>query len=381
MNLMGNKDYYEILGVDRKASLEEIKKAYRNLAKKYHPDLNPKNRKEAEEKFKEIAEAYEVLSDPQKRAQYDRFGKVGNIPNTDFGEGDFGRVEDLFGDFGDIFDTFFGRTKTTSRASARPRNGEDLVYEINVSFEEAVFGANKIVEIIHKEVCPDCNGTGGKNGKGFKTCPRCNGTGMITEEKRTFFGYFRNTAVCPLCGGTGKIIEEPCPTCRGTGILNMKKKIKIRIPAGIENGTRLRIPGEGNVGKNGGRNGDLYIIVHVKEHPYFKRQGNNIYLRKDIDFVQAVLGADIPVETLYGTVKLKVPPGTQSSETFRLKNKGIKNERTGRVGDQYVKLDIRIPTKLTPTERELLERYAKEAGISVNFRSNGIFNKVRGKFS
>lgn len=378
---MGNKDYYEILGVDRKASLEEIKKAYRNLAKKYHPDLNPKNRKEAEEKFKEIAEAYEVLSDPQKRAQYDRFGKVGNIPNTDFGEGDFGRVEDLFGDFGDIFDTFFGRTKTTSRASARPRNGEDLVYEINVSFEEAVFGANKIVEIIHKEVCPDCNGTGGKNGKGFKTCPRCNGTGMITEEKRTFFGYFRNTAVCPLCGGTGKIIEEPCPTCRGTGILNMKKKIKIRIPAGIENGTRLRIPGEGNVGKNGGRNGDLYIIVHVKEHPYFKRQGNNIYLRKDIDFVQAVLGADIPVETLYGTVKLKVPPGTQSSETFRLKNKGIKNERTGRVGDQYVKLDIRIPTKLTPTERELLERYAKEAGISVNFRSNGIFNKVRGKFS
>lgn len=378
---MGNKDYYEILGVDRKASLEEIKKAYRNLAKKYHPDLNPNNRKEAEEKFKEIAEAYEVLSDPQKRAQYDRFGKVGNIPNTDFGEGDFGRVEDLFGDFGDIFDTFFGRTKTTSRASARPRNGEDLVYEINVSFEEAVFGANKIVEIIHKEVCPDCNGTGGKNGKGFKTCPRCNGTGMITEEKRTFFGYFRNTAVCPLCGGTGKIIEEPCPTCRGTGILNMKKKIKIRIPAGIENGTRLRIPGEGNVGKNGGRNGDLYIIVHVKEHPYFKRQGNNIYLRKDIDFVQAVLGADIPVETLYGTVKLKVPPGTQSSETFRLKNKGIKNERTGRVGDQYVKLDIRIPTKLTPTERELLERYAKEAGISVNFRSNGIFNKVRGKFS
>ena len=381
MNLMGNKDYYEILGVDRKASLEEIKKAYRNLAKKYHPDLNPKNRKEAEEKFKEIAEAYEVLSDPQKRAQYDRFGKVGNIPNTDFGEGDFGRVEDLFGDFGDIFDTFFGGTKTTSRASTRPRNGEDLVYEINVSFEEAVFGANKIVEIIHKEVCPDCNGTGGKNGKGFKTCPRCNGTGMITEEKRTFFGYFRNTAVCPLCGGTGKIIEEPCPTCRGTGILNMKKKIKIRIPAGIENGTRLRIPGEGNVGKNGGRNGDLYIIVHVKEHPYFKRQGNNIYLRKDIDFVQAVLGADIPVETLYGTVKLKVPPGTQSSETFRLKNKGIKNERTGRVGDQYVKLDIRIPTKLTPTERELLERYAKEAGISVNFRSNGIFNKVRGKFS
>ena len=334
-----------------------------------------------QKKFKEIAEAYEVLSDPQKRAQYDRFGKVGNIPNTDFGEGDFGRVEDLFGDFGDIFDTFFGRTKTTSRASARPRNGEDLVYEINVSFEEAVFGANKIVEIIHKEVCPDCNGTGGKNGKGFKTCPRCNGTGMITEEKRTFFGYFRNTAVCPLCGGTGKIIEEPCPTCRGTGILNMKKKIKIRIPAGIENGTRLRIPGEGNVGKNGGRNGDLYIIVHVKEHPYFKRQGNNIYLRKDIDFVQAVLGADIPVETLYGTVKLKVPPGTQSSETFRLKNKGIKNERTGRVGDQYVKLDIRIPTKLTPTERELLERYAKEAGISVNFRSNGIFNKVRGKFS
>ncbi|MCD6238320.1 MAG: molecular chaperone DnaJ [Thermotogae bacterium] len=379
--MMGNKDYYEILGVDRKASLEEIKKAYRNLAKKYHPDLNPKNRKEAEEKFKEIAEAYEVLSDPQKRAQYDRFGKVGNIPNTDFGEGDFGRVEDLFGDFGDIFDTFFGGTKTTSRASTRPRNGEDLVYEINVSFEEAVFGANKIVEIIHKEVCPDCNGTGGKNGKGFKTCPRCNGTGMITEEKRTFFGYFRNTAVCPLCGGTGKIIEEPCPTCRGTGILNMKKKIKIRIPAGIENGTRLRIPGEGNVGKNGGRNGDLYIIVHVKEHPYFKRQGNNIYLRKDIDFVQAVLGADIPVETLYGTVKLKVPPGTQSSETFRLKNKGIKNERTGRVGDQYVKLDIRIPTKLTPTERELLERYAKEAGISVNFRSNGIFNKVRGKFS
>ena len=381
MNLMGNKDYYEILGVDRKASLEEIKKAYRNLAKKYHPDLNPNNRKEAEEKFKEITEAYEVLSDPQKRAQYDRFGKVGNIPNTDFGEGDFGRVEDLFGDFGDIFDTFFGGTKTTSRASARPRNGEDLVYEINVSFEEAVFGANKIVEIIHKEVCPDCNGTGGKNGKGFKTCPRCNGTGMITEEKRTFFGYFRNTAVCPLCGGTGKIIEEPCPTCRGTGILNMKKKIKIRIPAGIEDGTRLRIPGEGNVGKNGGRNGDLYIIVHVKEHPYFKRQGNNIYLRKDIDFVQAVLGADIPVETLYGTVKLKVPPGTQSSETFRLKNKGIKNERTGRVGDQYVKLDIRIPTKLTPTERELLERYAKEAGISVNFRSNGIFNKVRGKFS
>jgi len=381
VNLMGNKDYYEILGVDRKASLEEIKKAYRNLAKKYHPDLNPNNRKEAEEKFKEIAEAYEVLSDPQKRAQYDRFGKVGNIPNTDFGEGDFGRVEDLFGDFGDIFDTFFGGTKTTSRASTRPRNGEDLVYEINVSFEEAVFGANKIVEIIHKEVCPDCNGTGGKNGKGFKTCPRCNGTGMITEEKRTFFGYFRNTAVCPLCGGTGKIIEEPCPTCRGTGILNMKKKIKIRIPAGIENGTRLRIPGEGNVGKNGGRNGDLYIIVHVKEHPYFKRQGNNIYLRKDIDFVQAVLGADIPVETLYGTVKLKVPPGTQSSETFRLKNKGIKNERTGRVGDQYVKLDIRIPTKLTPTERELLERYAKEAGISVNFRSNGIFNKVRGKFS
>lgn len=378
---MGNKDYYEILGVDRKASLEEIKKAYRNLAKKYHPDLNPNNRKEAEEKFKEIAEAYEVLSDPQKRAQYDRFGKVGNIPNTDFGEGDFGRVEDLFGDFGDIFDTFFGRTRTTTRASARPRNGEDLVYEINVSFEEAAFGANKIVEIIHKEVCPDCNGTGGKNGKGFKTCPRCNGTGMITEEKRTFFGYFRNTTVCPLCGGTGKIIDEPCPTCRGTGILNMKKKIKVRIPAGIEDGMRLRIPGEGNVGKNGGRNGDLYIIVHVKEHPYFKRQGNNIYLRKDIDFVQAVLGADIPVETLYGTVKLKVPPGTQSSETFRLKNKGIKNERTGRVGDQYVKLDIRIPTKLTSTERELLERYAKEAGISVNSRSNGIFNKVRGKFS
>ncbi len=378
---MGNKDYYEVLGVDRNASQEEIKKAYRELAKKYHPDLNPNNRREAEEKFKEITEAYEVLSDPQKRAQYDRFGKVGNIPPTDFGEEDFGRIEDLFGDFGDIFDTFFGRTKTTTKASVRPQNGEDLVYELSISFEDAAFGAEKVVEITHKEVCPDCHGTGAKNGTAFKTCPRCNGTGMVVEEKRTFFGYFRNTTVCPLCGGAGKIIEEPCHTCRGTGILNRKKKIKVRIPAGIEDGMRLRVPGEGNAGRNGGRNGDLYIIIHVKEHPYFQRRGNDIYLRKGINFVQAILGAEIPVETLYGTVKLKIPPGTQNGETFRLRNKGIKNDRTGRVGDQYVKLDIQIPKRVTPAERELLERYAKEAGISVNSHSNGIFNRMKGRFS
>ncbi len=359
------RDYYEVLGVSKNASQEEIRNAYRQLTKKWHPDRNPKNKKEAEEKFKEITEAYEVLSDPQKKAKYDRFGFAGdNAMDFDFGDrvnmGDiFGQGG--FGDIGDIFDMFFGRgaTQTRShRSSARP--GEDINVVLQLTFKEAVHGVMKDVSYTKFEVCDACHGAGGT---GKRTCPKCGGSGRVRVVKRTLFTNLITETTCDMCGGKGYTYEHVCDVCHGTGRIPKRKTIPIKIPAGVENGAKMRFAGYGNVGYNGGPSGDLYVTFKIKPDPKFTRQGNDIITMENISFVQAALGTTLNIETIHGIEKLKIPAGTQPGQKFVLKHKGIEGRRRG---DHIVVVNVEIPKKLSRAQKKVLKEFADISNIRVD---------------
>ncbi len=343
------RDYYDILGIGRNAADEEIRRAFRKLAFKYHPDHNHGDG--AEEQFKEINEAYQVLSDPDKRAAYDRFGHEG--AEGLFGQGFKGFD---FGGFGDIFDAFFGGVGTTTRHA--PRQGADLHYRITITFEEAAFGFEKEINILRTENCTLCFGIGSKPGSQPSQCPSCNGTGQIRRTQHTLFGRFVNTATCSRCHGEGRIITEPCPQCRGTGKEKHQRKILVNIPAGVDDGNQLRLSGEGDAGTRGGSPGDLYVILSVQEHELFTRDGDDIHYELPIDFVQAALGTEVEVPTIDGKSKLKIPPGSQTGTVFRLKGKGFPHLHHRGHGDQLVTLFVVTPESLNDKQRQLLRELA-----------------------
>ncbi|MCF6092863.1 molecular chaperone DnaJ [Microaerobacter geothermalis] len=371
---MAKRDYYEVLGVGKDASADEIKKAYRKLARQYHPDVN--KAPDAEEKFKEIKEAYDVLSDAGKRANYDRFGHADPSQGFGgFGQGGFGQD---FGGFGDIFDMFFGGG--TRRNPNAPRQGADLQYSITISFKEAVFGKETDVELPKEEECDHCFGTGARKGTKPETCSVCRGTGEQETVQNTPFGRIVNRRVCGACQGQGKIIREKCSKCRGTGKVRNRRTIHVKIPAGVDDGARLRVSGEGEPGINGGPPGDLYILIRVKPHEFFERDGDDIYCEVPITFVQAALGDEIEVPTLDGKVKLKVPAGTQTGTYFRLKGKGVPHLRGYGQGDQHVKVVIVTPTKLTEKQKELLREFAGISGDHYQEEESSFFEKMKKAF-
>ena len=354
---MTKRDYYEVLGVARDASETDIKKAYRQLALQYHPDRNPDD-KEAEENFKEAAEAYEVLRDPEKKSLYDRFGHEG-LRGTGFTG--FTGFEDIFSSFGSIFEEFFGfGTRTRSRTA--PQIGADLRYDLRLSFLEAAFGIEKEIEVEKKQVCDSCQGTGSKPGTRSETCPTCRGRGQVMHSQ----GFFSITTTCPQCHGEATIIKNPCSHCRGAGKVRKKKKVLVKVPAGVETGTRLRLSGEGEDGVRGAPSGDLYVIIFVREHEFFARKGYDISCQIPISFPQAALGAEIEVPTLEDTTKISIPRGTQTGEIFKLKGLGIPLIRGGGRGDQYVQVIVKTPTNLTEQQEDLLREFAKIIGESVS---------------
>ncbi|GIN55833.1 molecular chaperone DnaJ [Lederbergia ruris] len=372
---MSKRDYYEVLGVSKGASKDEIKKAYRRLSKKYHPDINKEPG--ADEKFKEITEAYEVLSDDQKKTQYDQFGHAG--PQGFGGGGGFSGDADFgFGGFEDIFNTFFGGG--TRRDPNAPRQGADLQYTMTLSFEEAVFGKETVIEIPREETCETCHGSGAKPGTSPETCSHCNGTGQLNVEQNTPFGRIVNRRVCQYCQGTGKIIKDKCTTCGGDGKVKKRKKINVKIPKGIDEGQQMRVAGEGEPGTNGGPPGDLYVVFHVQNHEFFEREGDDIYCEMPITFAQAALGDEIEVPTLYGKVKLKIPVGTQTGTTFRLRGKGVPNVRGYGTGDQHVQVKVITPTKLTEQQKQLLRDFAELSGNTPDEQHESFFDKVKRAF-
>ncbi|EGT2198053.1 TPA: molecular chaperone DnaJ [Clostridioides difficile] len=371
------RDYYEVLGISKGAEAQEIKKAYRKLAMKYHPDRNPGD-KEAEEKFKEINEAYEVLSDDTKRKTYDQFGHDGLNGQGGFGGQGFGGFEDMFGDiFGDMFGGSFGGGRTRRRG---PQRGADIRQSVTISFEEAAFGKKMSIKVNRSEECEECNGTGAKPGTSKKTCSTCNGTGQVRTVQRTPFGNIASSRPCSACNGTGEVIESPCSKCHGTGNTRKVKTIEVDIPAGIDDGQMIKLSGQGEVGEKGAPRGDLYIVVNVKSHPLFTRDGNDIYFEMPITFVQATLGDEIEVPTLDGKVKYSVPEGTQTGTVFRLKEKGIPRIRGNSRGDQYVKVVVEIPKKLNDKQKELLREFAKECGSNVHEKKKTFGQKIEDMF-
>jgi len=365
---MARRDYYEILGVSRDATEEEIKKAYRKAALKYHPDRNPGD-KEAEEKFKEAAEAYEVLRDPEKRRLYDQFGHEG-LKGTGFTG--FSGFEDIFSSFSDIFEEFFGfgrSTRSRGRSRSQARAGRDLRYDLTISFMDAAFGKDTEIEISRLEPCIICRATGIKPGSNPAVCPYCHGRGEIVRSQ----GFFTMSTTCSYCRGQGQVITDPCPDCRGQGQVKKRRKLSIKIPAGVETGSRLRLRGEGEPGLNGGPPGDLYIYIQVEPHEFFQRNGNDIICQIPISFPQAALGADIEIPTLSGTKKISIPPGIQSGETICLKGEGIPYLKGGGRGDQIVQVIVRTPTKLTKRQEELLREFARESGEPVKEKGWGFW--------
>jgi molecular chaperone DnaJ len=354
------RDYYEILGLKKGASDDEIKKAFRQLAKKYHPDLNPGD-KNAEARFKEVNEAYEVLSDPEKRAKYDQFGHAGVDPNFGAGAGfgGFGGFGGIDFDLGDIFGSIFGGGSTSARSRNAPRKGERIHVEIGITFEEAAFGADKEVSVSRIETCDACAGSGCKEGTTAERCAHCHGKGTVTTQNRTPFGIMQSTTECPKCEGKGKIIHQPCQKCRGAGLVRRTKNIKVSVPAGIDDGQTISLRGQGNAGINGGEPGDLYITVNVSRHPLFTREGNAVLFEMPISIVQAALGAEVEVPTLDGKVKYNIPEGTQTGTVFRLRGKGIPNIRGGGRGDQFVNVKVVIPTNLNNEQKDLLRKFAE----------------------
>lgn len=371
------RDYYEILGVDRDASPDDIKKAYRRLAKKYHPDLNP-NDSEAEQKFKEASAAYEILSDSEKRARYDRFGHAGVDPQA--GGSGFGGFSDIFEDIFDIFGGGFTSGFSQSSKRRGPRRGSDLRYNLNIDFKDAVFGIDKEIQIRRSENCSTCDGSGAKPGTGKETCSNCNGSGEVRYAQRTPLGQFIRVGTCDVCGGSGEIIKEKCNSCNGSGREVKEKKIKVKVPAGVDNGSVISIRGEGEAGTDGGPSGDLYIYISVNEDPVFIREGNHIFLNIPITFTQAALGATIEVPTLEGIETYKIPEGTQTGTQFKMKNRGVPYLRGKGRGDLYFTVEVMVPTSLTDKQRELLMEFAKESGETKETKK-GFFEKVKDAFN
>ncbi|MDE3178591.1 MAG: molecular chaperone DnaJ [Acidobacteriota bacterium] len=355
MHLNSRLDYYEVLSVGRDASDQDIKSAYRKLALQYHPDRNPERKEECTERFKEITEAYSVLADPQKRAAYDRFGHAGLGGNgqPDFSSTIFADFGDIFGNFGDLFGfgDVFGQARTRRRGAER---GADLRYDLQISFEEAAAGLETKIKIPRMESCPDCGGRGAKRGSHPVTCSLCGGRGQVRQQQ----GFFTLSQTCPQCRGAGQIIQEPCPSCRGEGRRREERVLSIKIPAGVEDGMRLRVSGEGEAGLRGGPAGDLYVVLRVREHQFFERQGNDLYITIPISLAQAALGTDLKVPTLKGQEKLHVPEGTQPNTLFRLRGLGVPNVEKRGQGDLYVKVQVIIPTRLSREQRHILESMA-----------------------
>lgn len=373
---MAKRDYYEVLGASKQASADDIKKAFRKMARQYHPDANP-DKKDAEEKFKEIAEAYEVLSDPEKRAAYDRFGHAG-VNGQGFGgfEGGFGGYGD-FGGLGDIFEMFFGG----SRARRGPERGADLRVDMEISFEEAAFGLEKDIKVPRNEECGTCGGTGASPGTKPQACPACNGSGQIQYAQNTPFGRIVQSRTCDRCRGAGKVIEKPCPTCNGAGQVRKTRSIHVKIPPGVDSGTRLRVSGEGGAGSRGGPRGDLYVNIHVKTHRFFRREGNDVIVEVPVSFAQAALGDEINVGTLDGEAKVKIPEGTQSGSVFRLRGRGMPDLHGHGRGDQLVRVKVVTPTRLTDKQKSLLMEFSVLSNENpAAGGEKGFFEKVKDAF-
>ena len=374
MAAANKRDYYEVLGVPKGASVDEVKKAYRKLAMEYHPDRN--KAADAEEKFKEISEAYAVLSDDQKRQKYDQFGHAGM---EGYSQSDIFNNFDIFRDMGfgnydNLFDMFFGR----SARGGQGNRGNNLGYDLQIDLKEAAFGCEKEIVIPRMEGCDTCSGTGAKPGTKVITCPQCNGSGQVRRAPQSIFGQMVQVMPCNKCGGRGKTFDTPCPSCRGSGQQRKVRKVLVKVPAGVDNGLQLRIPGEGEVGPMGGAHGDLYVSIHVKPDPFFERHGDEILCTLPISIAQAVLGDEIEVDTLDKKVKIRIPQGTQTDKIFRVKGEGIPNLRNGHRGDMHVRVVVRTPTKLSEKQRKLFgellaeeKEDAKKAG-----RSKNIFEKI-----
>lgn len=367
---MAQRDYYEILGINRDASADEIKNAFRNLARKYHPDVSKEP--DAEEKFKEINEAYAILSDPEKRAAYNRYGH--SAVNGMGGMPDFTTI-----DFSDIFEEFFGfgGMGGGSRRKNAPRRGADLSYAVALDFEEAVFGVEREIEITRDEVCSRCHGSGAEPGSSPVTCVNCNGKGEVRQVRQTFLGSMVQVTTCPTCQGKGTVIQNPCNTCRGSGLERKTSKKMVKIPAGVDNGTQIRLAGEGQPGLNGGPHGNLYIEIRVKPHKFFKRRQDDVILDLNVNIAQATLGAEIEVPTLSGKEKLTIPAGTQPGRIFKLKSMGVPHLRSTGRGDQLVVVGVEIPTQVSPDQRELLQKLAETLGTEVLPQEKGFFDRLK----
>ena len=375
------RDYYEVLGLKKGASDDEIKKAIRKMAMKYHPDKNPGDKK-AEENFKEVNEAYSILSDPEKKSKYDRFGHAGVDPNAGFGGaggGGFGGFDDIFDIFGNMFSGGGGFGGGSSRRNG-PMKGRDLQKAITIDFEEAAFGTKKEISITKYVKCSTCNGEGNAPGTEKKTCSNCGGTGQVHTVQRTPFGQFQSTGPCPECGGKGKIIETPCPDCGGSGKVRKTIEINVDIPAGVDNDSVIPIRGQGEPGENGGPNGDLYVVISVNPHHLFKRDRDNLHLEIPITFNQAALGDEIIVPCLDGKVSYKIPAGTQPNTVFRLKGKGMPNVRNGRKGDLYVKVILEVPTKLSSKQKKAIEEMGKAVDTKCYHKKSSFSDKMKELF-
>ena len=377
---MAKKDYYESLGVNKSASKDEIKSAYRKLAKKYHPD----NKETGDaEKFKEVQEAYDVLYDDKKRGMYDQFGHAafeqgagGGPGGNPFGGGFSGFDFNGEGvDLGDIFSSFFGGGGSRRRsANTGPERGQDVLMHVTIDFMDAVNGKKVDLTLNHDEQCPNCHGSGAKSPDSIRTCTQCHGSGRIRTTRQSLFGVMEQESACPTCNGSGKIIVDKCPNCGGKGYIKQKKNVTLNIPAGINNGQQLRQTGLGELGKRGGPNGDLYIEINVKPHQFFKRDGNDIHIEIPLDFVDAILGTTVDIPTVYGNKSLSIPAGTQPNQILRMKGHGVKDLRSGKPGDQYVHLNIKMPTSLTKDQRAILEDYRRKSNTSESFFSKFMKN-------
>lgn len=369
---MAKRDYYEVLGIEKGASQDEIKKAYRKMSKKYHPDINQEEG--SDEKFKEISEAYEVLSDEDKRAQYDRFGHEGM--NQQFGGGGgFGGGAGGFGGFEDIFSSFFGGGQRMDPNA--PQKGDDLQYTMTINFDEAVFGVTKTIKIKKEVTCDTCDGSGAKPGTSKSTCSMCSGSGRVAVEQNTPFGRIQTERTCPTCGGTGQEIKDPCNSCKGAGTVTKEVEIEVTVPEGVDNGQQIRMQGKGDPGVNGGPAGDLYIVFRVKPDSRFTRDGDDIHYELPISFSQAALGDEVNVPTINSEIVLTIPAGTQSGKRFRLKEKGVKNVHGYGYGDQFVTVRVTTPTKLSEKEVELFRELAQHGGENINEQQESFIDRTR----